>query len=338
MKQHPAAARSAPLAQLLGHLVQRLGQAGDAPLAADAAARRGRVAEALGLAISLIHTARLLRDPAFTGKLFQALELPHRRLRVEAAAALATMGDRAGLATLQELAGEPVARGAALAYLKQFGGLDQVAPEWKSPAARAAGRLAVWLAEPNQYGLPPRELELLDERRQAWPGFEQPAECFLFRYTYQLPTAVLSGVGLVGPSTWAFAVDPTDLPVDDLYALFAGWQAEHEEISERALDEQSLAAWSSLRPLVEGLGYDELQPEKLGAFLGERHLVARATRAGQPGTVVVDLAELGRESTNAVAWYPQATAGGTLGPTEAYWLHKGRLLLAAFARLSSDPR
>ena len=33
-----------------------------------------------------------------------------------------------------------------------------------------------------------------------------------------------------------------------------------------------------------------------------------------------------------IAWYPRAAAGGALGPTEAYWLHKGRLLLAAFGR------
>lgn len=332
VRPHPAAARAGALAQLLGRLVERLGTAAEAPLPADTAARRTQVAESLGLAVSLIHTARLLRDPAFTGKLFQALELPHRRLRVEAAAALAALGEKSGFEALQSLTGEPVARGAALAYLEQWGRLEQVPAEFKSPAARAEALLAVWLAEPNQIGMPPTELELLDERRQPWPGFEQPVDCFLFRYTYHLPTGERSGVGLVGPITWAFAVDPAEMPVADLYALFSGWQAEHEEIAESPFDEQAQAAWETLRRLLEKHGYSDLRPEKLGTFFGERHLVAAATRSGEPGTAVVDLAELGRDSAQAIAWYPRAIGGGAPGPTEAYWLHKGRLLLAAFAR------
>ncbi|MFO0896561.1 MAG: hypothetical protein U0836_03930 [Pirellulales bacterium] len=329
---HPAAAKAGALAQLLGRLVERLGTAADGPLPADAAARRIQVAESLGLAISLIHTARLLQDPVFTGKLFQAIELPHRRLRVEAAAALAALGEKAGFEALLALTAEPVARGAALTYLEQLGRLEQAPAEFESPVARAEGRLAVWLAEPSQIGMPPTELELLDERRQPWPGFEQPVECFLFRYTYHLPTGERSGVGLVGPITWAFAVDPTELPVADVYALFAGWQAEHEEIAESPFDEQAQAAWQTLRPLLEQQGYSEVRPEKLGAFFGERHLVTAAVRNGERGTAVVDLAELGRDPKRAIAWYPRAAAGGALGPTEAYWLHKGRLLLAAFGR------
>jgi hypothetical protein len=332
MAIHPAAARSAALAELLGQLVQRLGKAGDAATAADATARRAQVAESLGLAISLIHTARLTRDPAYIGKLYQALELPHRRLRVEAAAALATLKEKTGTKTLLELAAEPVVRGPALAYLEQLGQLDKVADEFKSPTARAAGRLAAWLSEPNQYGFAPTDIELLDESRQPWPGFDQPVECFLFRYDYDLPNGTLQGVGLVGPVTWAFAVDPTEISPADLYSLFAGWQAEHEEISEQPFSDASSAAWDALRPLVESLGYADLQPEKLGEFFGERHLVAQATLAGQPGTAVVDLAELGRDAANAVAWYPQSIAHGKLGPTEAYWLHKGRLLLQAFKK------
>jgi hypothetical protein len=140
----------------------------------------------------------------------------------------------------------------------------------------------------------------------------------------------------VGPHTWAFAIDPSGVPLNDLYALFAGSDAEHDEISQRSLDERGLAAWEALRPTIESLGYENLEPEKLGEFFGERHLIVQGTRGGQPGSAVIDLGTVVISPEDAVAWYPRSMAGGSLGATEAYWLHKGRLLLAAFERSTGE--
>jgi hypothetical protein len=326
---HPAAERATALAELLGQVVQRLALVGESGPRTVAPPGRGQVAELLALAVSLLNTARLLADPRFVGKLYQALDLPHRRLRAEAAVALATLGERAGLDALEQLAREPVVREAALAHLEQLGAVDGVDPALLAPEARAEGRLAAWLAEPTQFGFPPTELELLDRRRLFWPGYERSVDCFLFRYVYRLPGGELAGVGLAGPVTWAFAIDAALWTTEDLYALFAGWHAAHEEISESAVEVQDREALEPIAAALVALGYRGLQPIRIGQFFGAQHLVAEAVREGQAGTVVVDLGTLADRPAAAAAWYPRGTSG-RFGPTEAYWLHKGRLLLETF--------
>ncbi len=78
----------------------------------------------------------------------------------------------------------------------------------------------------------PHEMELIDSRTQYWPSYEEPRDCYLFRYTYIVPSGQLSNVGIAGPLTCAFNSDLANLPPDDIYAVFAGWQAEHEDIYE----------------------------------------------------------------------------------------------------------
>ena len=58
----------------------------------------------------------------------------------------------------------------------------------------------------------------------------------------------------------------------------------------------------------------------IGATLPD--LVATAVRHGVEGTVIVDGAK--------VEWYPRGSGRRSIGPLEAYWMHKGRKLLAAF--------
>jgi hypothetical protein len=187
------------------------------------------------------------------------------------------------------------------------------------------------LAEPTQFGFPPTELELIDRRLLFWPGYEEPVDCCLFRYEYRLPGGELTGVGLTGPVTWAFTIDAAQWGADDLYALFAGWRAAHEEISEADVEDQDRPALEPIVDALAALGYRGLEPASIGQFFGTRHLVATANRQGRSGTVVVDLAALAESPEAAVAWYPRG-ANRHFGPTEAYWMHKGRLMLRAFNR------
>jgi hypothetical protein len=128
--------------------------------------------------------------------------------------------------------------------------------------------------------------------------------------------------------THSFLVDFDDWPPADIYAAYAGWQAEHPEIVERPFDELSPLDQDAAKRRCATLaqeGYQDARPIKVGGFFGKEQLVATARRGGDPGIVIV---AGGRSS-----WYrsgSQRSARGGIGPAEAYFMHKGRELLRAF--------
>lgn len=324
---HPAAERTTTLIGLLGKLAEQLGvieEKRDQPKAATADLAR-QVEDGVALAVALCDALAQIGDPAAIGKLYQVSELAHRRLRTEAAAALATLGEEAGEKTLLELVTEPVTRLRVLAYAEELGLLDRIDPEQMSAAARAESELALWLAQPSQLGFPPTSLELLDERSQYWPGYDEPVDCFLFRFRYQFGDAEYANIAIVGPITHAFLADFEEIPHSDIYAAFAGWQAEHEEIYEVDLadwDEGLVYEAERLEPILHDAGYEAVQMIRLGFFLGEKALVARATKDGQPCIAVADVHD--------VFSYRADTGQRAIGPNEAYAIYKGRKLLRTF--------
>jgi hypothetical protein len=332
--QHPAADRAAQLAALLGEVVQSLARLAEDPQSTGLSPVEisRRVASSVALAVSLCDALALIGDPLAIGKLHQAVALSHRRVRTEAAAALARLGDDDGIRELVNLAEEPVARLRVLAYAHELGLTDKIEPEWQSREARAEAELAVWLAEPTQFGIPPAAIELFDERRQFWPGFTEPVDCYLFRFTYAVTIEgegerSFSNIGIAGPLTHAFLADLTDLAPDDIYAAFAGWQAEHEEIREFDVARLSKSEQLEVERLVRRLhdaGYTAIQPQRMGYFFGEKALVASARHAGLAGVAVVDFQE--------IAFFPERHSQRPLGPAECYSLYKGRKLLRSFNR------
>jgi hypothetical protein len=324
---HPAAGRVRELAELLGQVVGRLGQIEENPvrLGMNQQQLRAAVDDSLAVCIAVCDALALVGDKSVTGKLRQALSLGHRRVRTEAAAALARLGDPQGFDCLVELAADPASRTRALAYLDELRALERARPEDRTPAARAAAQLADWLAEPGQFGAPPHTVKLIDARRQFWPGYDEPIECRLFAYEYRLRDGTLRGIGIVGPVTYSLAADLEDLPPDDIYAAFAGWQTEHADLQETAAEvlpqwkrksiESRLAPWSAE-------GYQDLELVKVGHFFGDEILVASARRGGVGGTLVIDAEQ--------VTWYPAGSARRPIGPNEAYYIHKGRKLLKTF--------
>jgi hypothetical protein len=287
-------------------------------------AQRRTAEEGFALLISLCDALALAGDRAVCDRLRTALELPHRRLRTEVAAALARLGQGDGVAVLGQMTAEPVVRARAIAYLEELGLADEIPTEFRGAAARAEGMLAQWLAAPLQFGIAPQAIELVDERRQYWPGYEDPVDCFLFRFVYSTAQGELGGVGIVGPLVHAAACDVNELAVDDIYALFVGYDAEHETIQETPFAEVTATERGMIETLVREIDieYELVTPLNLGRFFGERHIVCAAARQGQPGTLVLD--------ANEPHWYPGGNAHRPLGATEAYQIHKGRKLLRAF--------
>lgn len=326
LRPHPASGRVGQLAELFAQVtigLEKLSAASPADAAAWQSQRRA-AEEGFALLISLADALALIGDRSACDRLRSALDLPHRRLRTEVAAALARLGQGDGVAALVALLAEPVVRNRATHYLEELGLADEVPAAYRTPAAKAEGTLAQWLAAPLQFGLPPQALELIDERAQFWPGYEDRVECFLFRYGYALAQGEIRGVGVVGPLVQATACDIDDLSPEDVYALFAGYQAEHESIVETPFGELPAMEKEMVETLCRDVGapYSDVTPVKVGRFFGERHVVAAALREGKPGTLVLD--------ATGPHWYRAGDPQRTLAAEEAYQMHKGRKLLATF--------
>lgn len=330
--KHPASARSERLAALLGGVVNRLARLEEHPreFASSPAELNNMVTASVGLIVALAATLALVGGVQYTGKLHQALALGHRRVRVEVAYALATLGDDMGLDVLAQLAAEPVVRSRALACLDELSRLDRAAEEHRTPEARAAGELAAKLALPTAFGMAPRAIELVDATRSFWPGYEGPVDCYLLRYEYQWGDRMLSGIGIAGPLIHALQADLADLPPADIYAAYAGYGAEHPEISELPAEDlpaEQAAVWESRRDELTAQGYEDIELVMLGRFFDEQHFVATGRRASQLWALVVDGRNLER--------YLMPGGARSLGPREAYLIHKGRKLLRAFNARSS---
>jgi hypothetical protein len=325
--EHPGSPRREQLEELLGRLAQRLAHVEERPAqyARTADDMQRTIGESVALVISLCDALALIGEQASIGKLYQALELKHRRVRTEASAALARLGEEAGRHALLELAAEPVARLRVLAYAEELGVADQIDPQYATDVARAEAELGLWLSQPSQFGIPPTEIELLDRRTQAWPGWDEPVDCFLFRFRYELGAADFANVGIVGPVTLTFAADLNGLLIDDLYALFAGWQAEHEDIYRldvERLEGSAQITAERLQQFLADAGYQQIQPAWLGSFFGELALVAHAMHDQDDGVAVVD--------QDGIFWRPAPLGPRSLGPEEVYNIYKGHKILSTF--------
>ena len=333
---HPAEDRADEMATLLGNLAERLTRLAEtAPdPSQDAESRRTiqqTIARSVALAAGLAEALAWIGSSEHVGKLYQALDVPHRRVVIEAAAALARLGERGGIDTLVRAASDPAARSRALAYLEELDKLHEVDAEHRSREARAAGTLADWLADPTQFGFPPTSVEPIETVTQHWPGYEDAVDCHLLSYAYTLPQGELTGLGIVGPVTHATHVDLNDLPTSDAFAYFAGWHAQHEEITECTVDEltdQERHHLDELSRMLEGLGFDEPRPVKVGDFFGERVIVATAQKNGQQGTVIVSGTQMA-EGTPPV-WIAAGSNLHPIGADDAYHIYKGRQFLRIF--------
>lgn len=324
---HPAWERRDSLTKLLGTVVGQLGRWEENPPQDNETWQQARdqINEGIALAVSLCDTLSFIGNAETIGKLNQALQLGHRRVRVEAAAALSRLGDANGIKELVQLAAEPVSRQRVLAYAEELELLSKIDDQYTTELSRAEAELVCFLAEPTQFGMPPQHVELVDQRHQYWPGFDDPVECYLFRYEYQLAQGRYSNIGIIGPLVHALKSDLADLPVENIYAAYAGVQAEHEEIYELELEQLSQQQQSEsryLQQLLEEAGYEDIEPSKLGIFFGETVLMGTARKDDCLGAVVAD--------RNNLYWYPFGAKSRPLLGTDAYAIYKGRKMLELF--------
>ena len=356
---HPAFERVEQLLRFVEAVVANLSELQATATAStdDLKQKQHAVANSLPLAVALCDALALIGDDRAIPSLTRLAELKHRRLRVEAAAAIIRLENQRdpnaivqplkpqrsegqdqpteAVLLLAKMAAEPVVRLRAVAYAEELGVVEQIAFEHRSPIALAVAELTAFLAEPIQMGMPPATCELVDSRVLYWPGYEEPRNCYLFRFTYQIatdpdnPPTTYESLGIAGPLVHAFHADLSTQSTEYIYAAFAGYQAEHEEIREVDLTSSYLRSHQqdivdSLSQRLARFGYHDMQPQIFGHFFGESVLVASAMNdQSVRGIVVVD--EVGRED-----WYHHSQSHRAIGPVEAWYIYKGSRLLRSF--------
>ena len=325
--EHPAEELDEKLESLLEAVVQRLETLEQDPtqFGDDVRVIQRILDESVALCVSLCDAVGLLDCRDAVPTLNRAVGLRHRRIVCEAAAALARMEQPLGKKLLIELAGEPIARLRVLAYAKELGFSDEISAKSNSERAIGESTLALWLAAPENYGIAPRTIELIDERMLSWPSFSDPQQCFLFRFVYPLAEGQLSNVAIAGPMVHAFAADMAELPILDIYAAFAGNQTEHEEIFELSPSEFTnslLQTANGLKTNLQRSGYSEIEIWKLASFFGDWVIIAQATLNSLQGVVVYDGIE--------TLWYASTGRNRPIGLEEAYCIFKGRRILRTF--------
>lgn len=330
---HPALPRVDELTALLGQLAGQLGKVeeGDFPSTLDVQQINQLVSDSVALIVSLCDTFSLLEHEPAIGKLHQALELRHRRVQTEAAAALARLGDDLGKKTLVAMAEQPIARLRVLAYAEELGFKHEISLELQGEIALAESHLAIWLSEPAQMGLAPSNIEFLESREMYWPSYEHPVQCYLFKYSYGSGEQAHSNIGICGPLTHAFAADLQHLEYDDVYAAFAGWQTVHREIYQVSLAraEQTFPNdWRRLLGNLAGESLTDVQPRIAGSFFGDLVLIADATSDGETGTAITD--------SQQVNWYSHGNAAAPIDWQLAYAIWRGQQLLSSFNESGSE--
>lgn len=324
---HPAESRRDSLVVLLGGVVGRLSKFEEDPRSMGDSVETIQtvLAEAVALAVSLCDALGLNGWEGASGKLYQAMELRHRRVQCEAAGALARLGIEEGRKRLIELAAEPSARLRVIAYAEELGFDAEIDDAHKTNEAKAEADLALWLSQPANMGVPPTHIEVIDQRQLYWPSFDQPVDCYLVRFEYQFGDRVYSNIGIAGPTVFTVGTDLADLPHDDIYAVYAGWQAEHDEIFTIAASNWNSAQKRLSAPLIDTLdrqGFESIQPRMLCFFLDEHAMVAEATRHDTQCIVITDGLETIDFSTQ-----------GRLRPMTAddlWYLFLGRRMLRTF--------
>jgi hypothetical protein len=317
---HPVVSQSSTLITLLGGLAQQLAMLEENPsnFGTSVETIQKILFDSVSLCVSLCHTFGLLGDKNAIGKLNQVSQLAHRRIRTEAAFALAKLGEKKGEQQLIELAADFSSRQRAIAYAEELGIEDQVDEKWTTAAAVAESRLANWLAQNEQMGVSPARMELIDQRTLNWPGFEQPQECFLFRYEYDLRDSIYSNVGFSGPMCHTFSQDLADISIDDTYAIFVGHDIDHPDAYELPPNSIDARLVERSNRVAEALSDDISIVETLlcGSFFEHFGLLVRVTIHDELRVAVL--------SEDERVTYEPFTTKNKADPMLTYWLWRGR--------------
>lgn len=278
---HPAAEKLDTFLSLFGNVTQQLLSLEENPRKfSDSVPVVQRILfDSVSLLVSMCDAFALIGDPKAIGKLNQAIELKHRRIKLEAAFALAKLGEARAIDLIAELLADDSSRNRAVAYLQELGSEEKIKPEWTSSLSKAKSDLALWLSQPEQFAIPPTRIELIEQRTLPWPGFDGPQECFLLQFEYGLGENSYSNVGFSGPFPYALSLDLKALNNDTAFAIFLGNDVDDPSESRIAWDSLTEAHKHALRPCLDALdekGFLNIEPLAKILSLGHEAILCRA--------------------------------------------------------------
>ncbi|MFM8261896.1 MAG: HEAT repeat domain-containing protein [Pirellula sp.] len=277
---HPAACKFESLLNVFGAVTMQLQALEENPRKfSDSVQVIQRILfDAVSLLVACCDSFALIGDPRAIGKLNQAIELRHRRIKLEAAYGLVKLGETRALDLIAELLQDDSSRSRAIAYLQELSAEDRIGAEWTSSLAKAKSDLAIWLSQPEQFAIPPSKIELVEQRTMHWPGFEGPQECFLLQFDYGTGDGNYSNVGFAGPFASAMGLDIKSLSNDAAFAMYLANDVQDD--SESRVDWESLTgrqkdSYADWLDALGQKGFEQIEPLARLRTLGNEGLLCQ---------------------------------------------------------------
>lgn len=201
-------------------------------------------------------------DPPRSEMLALAMDHPDIGVQMEAAWASAHLGSDAGVKFLARLTLDRDLAITARTYLQELKRQDAIPEEANDPNFIAMAEMCDWLSHPQEYGLPPDEIELYDTRELFWPPTNDWRSVWLFKYRYATTDdddSGTDGIGMTGSITFSL-IDETspEMPAADIYAMHCCWELEAND-DPRAPVERTVAAG---RALIEAAQRDDVEDDE----------------------------------------------------------------------------
>lgn len=203
-----------------------------------------------------------ISDPPRTELLALAMDHPDIGVQMEAAWASGHLGSESGIKFLARLCLNRDLAITARTYLDELNRLDAVPDAANDPDFIAMAEMCDWLAHPQEFGLPPDEIEIYDTREMFWPPTNDWRPLWLFKYRYHSAGDSGSetvGIGMTGSIVFSLMDEASpDMPPEDIYALHCCWEMETNE-DPRAPSERSIEAG---RALIEAAQPDKIEDDE----------------------------------------------------------------------------
>lgn len=201
-------------------------------------------------------------DPPRSELLALAMDHPDVGVQMEGAWASATLGSEAGVKFLARLTLDRNLAITARTYLQELKRTDAIPDEANDPDFVAMAEMCEWLSHPQEFGLPPDEIELYDARELFWPPTNDWRPLWLFKYHYSSSgddDSVTDGVGMAGSITFSL-IDETnvDMPPEDIYALHCCWELEANDDPRAPMDRSVEAG----RALIDAAQRDDVEDDE----------------------------------------------------------------------------
>ena len=149
-------------------------------------------------------------------------------VQLEEARVAAVDGEERGLSKLQAACADPRYATIAMQYLRALGAEDRISVHTRSDDFKAMVEMCEWLADPQEYGLPPSHIISLGKWELYWPPTDDRRCLWVFSYGYDDNTgwgASEMGVGMVGSVTVALMDDTSaSNTAEEVLGLHCAWE------------------------------------------------------------------------------------------------------------------